>query len=421
MIELIKNTPKRPKWTDRQQISAADLTAEQDWQDTQLVRLRRLMLGWGVVAGLEVKTSGNSLQINPGLGVTTAGGEIYLQEAINIEEVFELLCDACGKTEDHCAEPILENTEIRERAPFKQFSGWLILRPKVLESCPRPTIPQGCSHPGSDFAYSRQINGLEPYFVCTLKAEFQRPEPDCKLVERYLDESTVPMPDLADDFLPIARLIVRSKTEIHVDMSKRRKLIPLSVLQDIVSCCECDTETPIIEEEPDIGDGNPWGNPSNALIKDLVGSIQDALPKVFFEVTDSFDLKFADIFETGNASTSGLKSFAASLLVKDKIGLKNFAINNYDEIYKGFWKTGGTRTAPTILINDTHFLGVKLTPGTKLSDAWTSKQTGYHLLVKNFGDKRVGEIEGRITDAMPKRYEMTAAIGWLKQHVDAPQ
>ena len=75
MENVIITAPKRPNWTDRQMIAAADLRAEQDWQDAQLSRLRRLALGWGVVAGLEVVRDGTGVRIEPGYGISAAGSE----------------------------------------------------------------------------------------------------------------------------------------------------------------------------------------------------------------------------------------------------------------------------------------------------------------------------------------------------------
>ncbi|MEL7097515.1 MAG: hypothetical protein AAGM84_01680 [Pseudomonadota bacterium] len=336
MLKPIPTKPDRPKWTDRQRIGAADLTAEQVWQDEQLQRLRRMALGWGVITGFDVEAEEGALRLGRGYGLTAAGSEVYLPETVVIEDLAKAICTRCGEG-DSCA---IVDKETGREGPV---TAWLVLRPERAESCARPTVPEGCVHPGSAFAYSRMGVALVPEIMCTLEDSLVRPEIDCERVQSYLDAAEVPWPEQTADVLPVAEIACEDGTIIEVSTARRRKLLPLTALQDVVACCDCDaTASPV--EEPDTpdtdpdnggdtGPRSPWLDPGDALIGELIGDIFGAFP-------DDRNLKVltvADVFGTATDTARGFtlsvlaprssgaspeaKAFVASLFVATEAGL----------------------------------------------------------------------------------------------------
>lgn len=410
MTDIITSFPKRPNWTNRQRIAAADLKAEQDWQDAQLSRLRRLALGWGVVAGLEVEGFGNQLRIKPGYGITAAGSEIYLGGEADVKEVFENFCKACGGTENACGDPKPNS----ENGPI---TGWLVLKPAILESCPRPTVPEGCSHPGSDFAYSRKGAGVEIGFLCELPERLWRQEPDCARLESYLGTVPVLVPGIDDDVLPIAQITVLSGSVRSIDMDGRQRLLPLWALQGILGCCEChdaEQEPPV---DPPVVIETPWDKPSDEPIGTLVETIADALPGG----DKDFELTFQEIFaEEGSllswesktkAASLVTKSFAASLLVMDEAMLSSLEAGDFDAVFSG---KEGLRLKSKL----PDWAGGELAK-MPLGEAWESGETNYHMVVEQFGDLTVGQLKNMSATEIGKQFGLdpmlVAPLYWLQQ------
>lgn len=414
MTEIITSFPKRPKWVSRQLIAASDLSAEQAWQDAQLSRLRRFAMGWGVVAGLEVEGLGDILRIAPGYGITAAGSEIYVPEEVILSDVFAQICEACGGDWQDCGN--LDGGEGVEEAQ----TGWLVLKPVILESCPRATLPEVCEHPGSAFAYSRQGAGSVPGFECELPDPLKRQDPDCETVESYLGTEPVPLPTIEDDILPLARVTCLPGRIRQFDMTRRVKLLPMAVMQDIVACCECHDEE-VEPIEPGGGSEKPWDNPNEHDISDLIDTIVDAFPRG----ERDFGLQYGEIFTGGDGigiprtrapkMNLIIKSFAASLLVKDEGGLTALSKGQFDEIYAeatGSGLTLGPRRAGAFDARDLAKAAV--------SDFWESGKTGYHAVQRKLGDLGMVEFSAlRLTDLRRRLPDATApelaALYWMIQ------
>lgn len=94
----------RPNYFDRQQLTAADLNAEQQYFRERLRRHNRFLHGWGVVSGAAV-TSANTpgvLQVSEGYLVTPHGDEIYIPAGTQVDVSGEL--NTClGAAADPCS------------------------------------------------------------------------------------------------------------------------------------------------------------------------------------------------------------------------------------------------------------------------------------------------------------------------------
>jgi PKD repeat protein len=77
----------RPHYFDRQQLTAADLNAEQQYFRERLRRHNRFLHGWGVVSGAAATLSGTAGKIDIGEGyvVTPHGDEIYIPAGTQVD------------------------------------------------------------------------------------------------------------------------------------------------------------------------------------------------------------------------------------------------------------------------------------------------------------------------------------------------
>ncbi len=94
----------RPNYFDRQQLTAADLTAEQQYIRERIRRHNRFMHGWGVVSGaiVELGDTLGEIYVSEGYLVTPHGDEIYIPDDTHANVAGEL--DAClGAAEDPCS------------------------------------------------------------------------------------------------------------------------------------------------------------------------------------------------------------------------------------------------------------------------------------------------------------------------------
>ncbi|MBN1872728.1 MAG: PKD domain-containing protein, partial [Anaerolineae bacterium] len=97
----------RPHYFDRQQLTAADLNAEQQYFRERLRRHNRFMHGWGVVCGAQVtRASGDDpweIAIGEGYAVTPHGDEIYIPSGTTFNT--RLGVESCLGVSSPCPNP----------------------------------------------------------------------------------------------------------------------------------------------------------------------------------------------------------------------------------------------------------------------------------------------------------------------------
>jgi hypothetical protein len=73
---------RRPRYFDGRLLSVADLQLEQEYHREHARLHNRLLHGWGVVSGLEVRSSGGTIIVEPGVALDSAGDVIVLREVL---------------------------------------------------------------------------------------------------------------------------------------------------------------------------------------------------------------------------------------------------------------------------------------------------------------------------------------------------
>jgi len=77
--------PKRVRYFSGQLLSADDFNAEQEYFRGKQRTLNRLVLGYGVVSGLETTVGGGSVTVTPGLALDPRGNEISVDCSVAVK------------------------------------------------------------------------------------------------------------------------------------------------------------------------------------------------------------------------------------------------------------------------------------------------------------------------------------------------
>ena len=148
---------ERVRYFARQLITPDDLTQEQEYFRAKLRRHNRLLHGWGVVCGLEVKPAATewSVTIEPGYALGPQGDEILVEQQVTVDlsrqdlEGNALL--SCGEIDPCCS-----NVRVGRAAGEQLF-----IAVAYAECTARPVRgqPAGCGCDGGDCEYSRIRDG----------------------------------------------------------------------------------------------------------------------------------------------------------------------------------------------------------------------------------------------------------------------
>ena len=267
-----------PLYFDRQVVRAEDLTLDRTSRDAELARMRRLLHGWGIVAGLIPVLHEGGLVVTPGYGVMPSGEELYLEEALVAEQVIDHVVACCGPEGRGCELPDeAERTDGEEIPPDQPVTAWLVARPDRKESSLRPGIPDGCEHPATTLMPTRACGGVRLELRCSLPDGHIPGSLTCAELSDVVcgggktppaPVTMPPAPGAQSDFLVVARLVVRDEA-LTVSIADRRRLLPVSVVQDWLASCVCahlrnPPEREDTEEEEDEDDvvrptGPRWG------------------------------------------------------------------------------------------------------------------------------------------------------------------
>jgi hypothetical protein len=240
-----------PLYFDRQIVRADDLTLDRSSHDAELERMRRLLHGWGIVAGfalLNQEENQDTVTVTPGYGITPNGNEIFLTQAVALSGLSNLLRSACGSNLPGC-EVVDEAVHVSAREIWWQgwVQGWLVARPFRKDGELRPGVPEGCAHPANTLLPSRRCEGVTFDIVCNLNYPHLQETQSCEYMTAWMCRSAgqghepLPLPpavEACDDYLVIGYLTSWEGSLNH-DYQFRRQLLPVSLLQDWMTACMC--------------------------------------------------------------------------------------------------------------------------------------------------------------------------------------
>lgn len=251
------NGVSTPLFADGVVLQAADLSLGQAAQNAQLARMRTLLHGWGVVAGLIPTVRGEQLVISAGYGILPGGGELYLSTELSIQlpTAGELITH-CSGVAGGCELPTGEElTPQAEAGPV-----WLAVGAGGHLAAPRGVVLTGCEHPANAAMPTRWCHQVDLYLLCELPESHQVPEPRCADLTPYVCADPplpLPLPDPPppqSDLLVLGRLLPEGDT-VQLQLLDRHPLLPNHLLQAWLRSCLCPRLTdPEPEPEPDPDD-----------------------------------------------------------------------------------------------------------------------------------------------------------------------
>lgn len=246
-----------PQYFDGQVLAAADLALGQEARDAELARMRVLLHGWGVVAGLIPGVSGGRLLITPGYGVLPGGGELYLPEPMDLTlPTGAELAAHCGAQANSCELPSAATGAGGQDATAQFPSVWLAVGSTRQAAAPRSAPATGCTHPGNTARPTRWCHGVALYLLCELPDNHAGQDPSCEQLGPYLcgpELQPVPLPDPVPgpDVLVLGQLTpARGESDAVVAYGGRRPLLPNHVLQAWLRSCIC----PLATKQPTVMD-----------------------------------------------------------------------------------------------------------------------------------------------------------------------
>lgn len=250
-IATSQNDVVTPLYFDRQIVRATDLMLDRTSHDEELERMRRLLHGWGVVAGfafVKLESEKGNLTLGKGYGITPNGHEIFLTKPVELTDLIKRVQECCGPDSAGC--DVVDDAERLAIAAnhAKGFTvGWLVARPHYTDSDYRTGVPDGCQHPANTLLPARRCEGIRFDVVCTLNYPHVQTPKSCEDLTDWMCKvpatGRVPLPmpgmvDDKDDFLVLAKIRIEDG-EQHITYEDRRLRLPVSILQDWVSACMC--------------------------------------------------------------------------------------------------------------------------------------------------------------------------------------
>jgi hypothetical protein len=223
---------ERVRYFSRQLLDANDLTDDQAYHRAKQRLHNRLLHGWGIVCGLEVKANSTpqsplNVTICPGLALGPQGDEIYIPEEVQ----FDLAKCTIGPAQGRCSSP--GSPSVLGRVdPSKPF--WIAIKYECCPSRPVRISPHGCGCSDTACEYSRIRDGFEVSCLATLPASYAAA--DAPAVCEVLTESKViPCPPCPDSpWVVIAKVQLadggNSISKILVD--DRRMILSAAVIQE---------------------------------------------------------------------------------------------------------------------------------------------------------------------------------------------
>ena len=244
---------ERVRYYPRQLVDASDLTTDQEYVREKQRRHNRLLHGWGVVCGFDVKANPTEKRpwqvvVCPGYALTPQGDEINAHEAIE----FDVAAGAQTTSDDPCAGaqpcPPLGDTSARATEPLV----YLAARHTECYTRPERVLSTGCGCEETACEYARVREGFELKLLFGLPESHQgaaaADEAWCEQIKLW-SQSDVPVPPpvppcpacVDDPWVVLARISLPEESGDEIGMrnisySGRRVLYSVSSVRTTVAC-----------------------------------------------------------------------------------------------------------------------------------------------------------------------------------------
>ncbi len=258
-----------PLYFDGAVIEAADLTLDRTSHTQALWRLRRYLHGWGIVAGLTARLDtplqGATLTVEAGYGIAADGEEIFLPKPVLVKDMVDRLLATCGPNAAGCG---LNEEEGAAVTPQTPLTGWIVARSGWTHAAPRAGLPQDCAHPGTNTSPTRACNQVTIELHCDLPQGHDTQTADCDTIKSIIcGGAAVPLSltQAEGHILVLGRINWNGKT-VSYSPAARRRLLPVSILQDFATQCLCEPPPPPPDPTPDEPTPDPPAKPDQIWV-----------------------------------------------------------------------------------------------------------------------------------------------------------
>lgn len=224
---------ERVRYFSRQLLDAHDLTDDQSYHRAKQRMHNRLLHGWGIVCGLEVKPTATTqtplnVTICPGFALSPQGDEI----CVSTEVQFDLATCTSGPAAGCCSSPCSPIVPVRVD-PAKPFL--IAIKYAPCPSRPVRVSPVGCGCDDTACEYSRIRDGYEITCLPPLPdSYFAHDEPGS--ISGMLEAKVIPCPPCPDNpWVVLAEVTLVTSgnlTTIDPNPNVRRILLRTAVIQD---------------------------------------------------------------------------------------------------------------------------------------------------------------------------------------------
>jgi hypothetical protein len=233
---------ERVRFFPRQLLSANDLRDEQEYIREKLRRHNRMLHGWGIVCGLDVRPNplsgaSQNITICPGYALSPQGEEICVPERVE----FDLAQRCPGSSADLCNEKAVVRKAAQNRTVY------LAIRYAECMTRPVRTLPNGCGCDETACEYSRVRDGYEiacldslpdPYELHPKTRKIVSPEPP-DLCESLLAGRVIPCPDCPKDPWVLLASITMSKDTASTGSYESYEMKPKAAESGMIVGTDC--------------------------------------------------------------------------------------------------------------------------------------------------------------------------------------
>ena len=239
-------TLERVHYFPRQLITAADMTAEQEYFRQKLRRHNRFLHGWGVVCGLEVTAAATTefpwqVRIDSGYALGPYGDEIYVPEPVCLDLA------KCGQ--ETVVDPCQPGGAVVASKRTKSDIRYIAIKYVECETRPVRVHPNGCGCDDAVCEYSRIRDDFKIECLTELPAELpvtESPDLLCDLRNKKALPACPPCPE--EPWVVLARVTLPSSpkdNKLSIDnFTVRRQLYSTAMLQEQLIACCCEPQIP---------------------------------------------------------------------------------------------------------------------------------------------------------------------------------
>jgi hypothetical protein len=226
---------ERVRYFSRQLLGANDLTDDQAYHRAKQRLHNRLLHGWGIVCGLEVKGNPTAqaplnVTICPGLALSPQGDEICVPDDVQ----FDLAKCTTGPADNRCSSPCspIVPGRVDVGKPF-----WIAIKYAQCPSRPLRVSPIGCGCDDTACEYSRIRDGFEVSCLDALPASYTAVDDPPSVCKVLTQSKLIPCPPCPDSpWVVVARLQLAAGgsriSDILID--DRRMIVSAAVVQEYI-------------------------------------------------------------------------------------------------------------------------------------------------------------------------------------------